>query len=258
MPQGRATWAWIATTIPAMWPCSRCASPLFSQGTGSINPPGAARNTWIGHRAQLDAMGYGFLLLFNGREYAELKASGDAAGVGKRDAAAAVSTAKSEGFPAEVGHFSGPGAGRTDAARAACLHSCLGGRSDRKWLSGRDLLLWNPISTSRARFRWSRPTTFATTRVDGTLSSLFPTINADRRRDACFRRRRPRPAKSGVDFAEVWQYAQSPRRPELTASCRKTYAADGNCYPPGVAPSSGLHIDVNSANSPDPSHGRSH
>ena len=68
----------------------------------------------------------------------------------------------------------------------------------------------------------------------------------------------PAPGKSGVAFADVWQYAQSPRRPELTASCRKTYAADGNCYPPGVAASSGLHIDVNSASSPDPSHGRSH
>ena len=63
------------------------------------NPPGAERNTWTGHRAQLESMGYGFLLLFNGREYAELKASGNAAGVGARDAAAAVSAAKSEGFP---------------------------------------------------------------------------------------------------------------------------------------------------------------
>jgi hypothetical protein len=68
----------------------------------------------------------------------------------------------------------------------------------------------------------------------------------------------PAPAKSGVAFAEVWQYAQSPRRPELTSSCRTTYAADGNCYPPGIAAASGLHIDVESANSPDPSHGRSH
>ena len=44
-------------------------------------------------------MGYGFLLLFNGREYKDLKASGDAAGVGSRDAAAAVRAAASEGFP---------------------------------------------------------------------------------------------------------------------------------------------------------------
>ena len=66
----------------------------------------------------------------------------------------------------------------------------------------------------------------------------------------------PAPAKSGVAFAEVWQYAQSPRRPEMTAACRQTYAPDNNCYPPGIAPSTGLHIDIDVADSADPSHGR--
>lgn len=66
----------------------------------------------------------------------------------------------------------------------------------------------------------------------------------------------PMPAASGIEFAEVWQYAQSPRRPEQTAACRASYAADGNCYPPGVAGSTGLHIDIDSADSADPSQGR--
>ncbi len=63
------------------------------------NPPGANRNSWQGKRAALQAMGYGFLLLFNGREYAQLKASGNAARVGANDAAAAVHAAEHEGFP---------------------------------------------------------------------------------------------------------------------------------------------------------------
>ena len=33
------------------------------------NPPGATSNTWTGKRPALQKMGYGFLLLFNGREY---------------------------------------------------------------------------------------------------------------------------------------------------------------------------------------------
>jgi hypothetical protein len=70
------------------------------------------------------------------------------------------------------------------------------------------------------------------------------------------RRPPPRPADSGVVFANVWQYAQSPRRPEMTASCRQTYAPDSNCYAPGFSPSSGVHLDLDSADSPDPSHGR--
>ncbi len=53
------------------------------------NPPGADANTWQGKRKTIEAMGYGFLLLFNGREYLQLKASGNAARVGSRDAAAA-------------------------------------------------------------------------------------------------------------------------------------------------------------------------
>ena len=34
----------------------------------------------------------------------------------------------------------------------------------------------------------------------------------------------PAPADSGVTFADAWQFAQSPRRPEMTAACRQTYA----------------------------------
>lgn len=67
----------------------------------------------------------------------------------------------------------------------------------------------------------------------------------------------PAPTQSGVAFAKVWQYAQSPRRPEMTAACRTTYSPDGNCYPPGLPQSAGLHIDVESADSPDPSQARS-
>jgi hypothetical protein len=63
------------------------------------NPPGANENTWLGKRKTLDDMGYGFLLLFNGREYAQLKALGDAARVGANDAAAAVQAAERDGFP---------------------------------------------------------------------------------------------------------------------------------------------------------------
>ncbi len=66
----------------------------------------------------------------------------------------------------------------------------------------------------------------------------------------------PKPSESGVGFATIWQYAQSPRRPEMTAACRKTYAADGNCYAPGTPPGSGLFIDADSGTSADPSAGR--
>jgi hypothetical protein len=68
--------------------------------------------------------------------------------------------------------------------------------------------------------------------------------------------RPPSPAESGVSFAEVWQFAQSPQRKDVAASC-SNYRRDGDCYAPGVPPALQLHVDVNTATSPDPSHGRS-
>jgi hypothetical protein len=50
----------------------------------------------------------------------------------------------------------------------------------------------------------------------------------------------------------VWQYSQSPRRPEITKSCAATYAADGNCYAPGFPK---IFLDMDVANRPDPSNG---
>ena len=66
----------------------------------------------------------------------------------------------------------------------------------------------------------------------------------------------PSPAGSGVRFAEVWQFAQSPQRKDVAGRCTN-YSRDGNCYPPGIAAAEKLHIDVNTATSADPSHGRS-
>lgn len=58
---------------------------------------------------------------------------------------------------------------------------------------------------------------------------------------------------AGISGIAAWQYAQSPRRPEITRACAKTYAADNNCYAPGVP---GIFLDMNLATSDDPSHGR--
>jgi hypothetical protein len=65
----------------------------------------------------------------------------------------------------------------------------------------------------------------------------------------------PAPAKSGIEYAEIWQFAQSPRRPEAKG-CPKNYNKDGNCYPPEVPAEAATHVDVNTATSADPSNGR--
>ena len=62
------------------------------------------------------------------------------------------------------------------------------------------------------------------------------------------------PALAGS--AVVWQYAQSPRRAQFSAGCPANQAQDGNCYAPGLAHSADTFIDLNTADSADPSEGR--
>jgi hypothetical protein len=51
----------------------------------------------------------------------------------------------------------------------------------------------------------------------------------------------------------VWQYAQSPRRAEFSRACPANNAPDGNCYAPGLAQTPDSIVDLNSADSADPS-----
>src|SRR6202166_5110029 len=66
------------------------------------NPPGASSNSWTGHRAAVESAAFGFLVLFNGRLYAELKSVAHAKRLGNSDAQAAVASARREGFPART------------------------------------------------------------------------------------------------------------------------------------------------------------
>jgi hypothetical protein len=219
------------------------------------NPPGADQNTWRGKRAALQAMGYGFLILFNGREYKELKASGDAAGVGARDAVAAVRAATAEEFPKNAIIFlDQEQGGRMLPEQRAYIHAWVDGVIKGGYRAG--------VYCSGIAFRES-PKVSVITANDIRENAGNREIQFFISNDQCppspgcvYRTPPPAPTASGLAFAEVWQYAQSPRRPEVTSACRATYASDGNCYPPGVAPSSGLHIDVNTAGSADPSYGR--
>ena len=58
---------------------------------------------------------------------------------------------------------------------------------------------------------------------------------------------------SGTPDVAAWQYAQSPRRKEITAACGETYDGDGNCYVPDLPK---IMLDLSVAASADPSHGR--
>jgi hypothetical protein len=66
------------------------------------NPPGASSNSWTGKRRVVQELGFGFLIIFNGRTFAQIRAVADATRLGASNAAMAVSSARSEGFPART------------------------------------------------------------------------------------------------------------------------------------------------------------
>jgi hypothetical protein len=61
------------------------------------NPPGANLNTWTSKRPRLQAAGFGFLVLFNGRLYKDLLHN--PAARGQSDGRTAAGSARREGFP---------------------------------------------------------------------------------------------------------------------------------------------------------------
>ena len=224
------------------------------------NPPGETGNTWVGKRETVRGMGYGFLILWNGKRDAQIKAAAKRGvkpeQLGKREGTAAVAAAKREGFPAGAVIFvdleeggrlleeqRAYALGWTEAVAAAGYTPgayCSGQPVDEG--GGVHITTAEDISTWVKKLKLHEVVLWV---WQDTCAPAGPApgcvLNA------------PRLSDSGTQNATVWQFAQSPRRPENTASCAKTYATDGECYVPEMP---GVHVDLNVSNSSDPSRGR--
>ena len=234
------------------------------------NPPEERRNSWTGKRSLLKHEGFGFLVLFNGRTDVELKDAASkgtsAATLGALDGNAAVAAAAREGFPRNVLIFLDQEEGGrllaeqsaylfawADAVRAAGARAgvyCSGIEvpdssgtisTARDIVERESLRAKNSPKNENAKRRlalWIAnvqcpPSPGCTLANPMKLNSAFP------------------PALAGS--AVVWQYAQSPRRAQFSAGCPANQAADGNCYAPGLAQSANTFVDLNTADSSDPS-----
>ncbi len=219
------------------------------------NPPGAETNSWSGKRKVLQAAGFGFLVLFNGRTYAEIKAAGDAAKVGRSDAAAAVSAARAEGFPLQTVIFlDQEQGGRLLPEQRAYLHAWVDGVNSAGFGAG---VYCSGIAAKEG------PGVSIVTAEDVRTNAGGRKIKYWVVNDSCppspgcsVSRKDLLPGASGTSFAEVWQFSQSPKRTDFARGCPANYNKDGNCYPPGVDPAQRLHVDLNVATSSDPSQGR--
>jgi hypothetical protein len=216
-------------------------------------PPGEKVNSWSGKREVLRAQGFGFLVLYRGRDSSEFKQEVDAKSKGTRDGEDTAAIAKSEGFP--------PGT-------IVFLDIEEGGRLPETYHAY--LATWSEVLT-RAGYRAGAycsgmpvkegPRVAITTaddirnHVESREFVLWAYNDACPPSPGCaFPQNPPPPARSGIASAAAWQFAQSPRRKEFTARCAKTYSRDGNCYAPGDT-THAWFLDVNSATLPDPSGG---
>ena len=200
------------------------------------NPPGEKANTWTGHRAAVESAGFGFLVLFNGRLYAELKSVARATKLGSSDAQAAAAAARREGFPAHTIIFlDQEQGGRMLPEQKAYIYA---------WVD----------AVTAAGFRAGIYCSGIPAADDGNVVTAED-IRAKRRprqivywaiNDACPPApgctfpvnppaHPPSPAESGVSFAEVWQFAQSPQHKDVAAHC-SNYRRDGDCYAPRKSP----------------------
>jgi len=216
------------------------------------HPPGEKTNTWIGHRAAVESAGFGFLVLFNGRLYTELKSVANATKLGNSDAQAAVSAARREGFPAQAVIFlDQEQGGRMLPEQKAYIYAWSAGVAAGGFRAG---IYCSGIGV---KDDCNVVTAEDIRQSAGAREIVYWAIN-----DACppapgcaFPEHPPSPAESGVHFADVWQFAQSPQRKDVAKHC-SNYSRDGECYPPGISAAQQLHVDVNTATSPDPSRGR--
>jgi hypothetical protein len=218
------------------------------------NPPGTKINSWRGKRELLRQQGFGFLVLYNGRVIRELRNKVSASQMGLSDAHAAAVAAKQEGFPAGTIIFVDiEEGGRLPANYHAYLAAWSAELKKSGYRSG--------AYCSGIAVKEEASVTIITAddiRNDpATKDTVIFAFN-----DTCppspgcvFPQDPPAPATSGVSYAAVWQFAQSPRRKDRTARCAPGYHPDGNCYAPGDA-SHSWFLDVNSATSADPSGGR--
>jgi hypothetical protein len=229
-------------------------------------PPGETQNSWTGKRGLLKESGFGFLVLFNGRRDRELRGA-DAGALGTADGKAAVVAAAREGFPERVILFlDQEEGGRLLPEQAAYFFAWVdavraGGARAGVYCSGID------VPDGSGTINTARDIVERESLRSGNTSQ---SKNAERLRlwianDQC----PPSPGCTlrtpalsvGVsgelaDAAVVWQYAQSPRRAQFSGGCPANQAADGNCYAPGMTPSRDTFVDLNTANSADPSEGR--
>lgn len=214
-------------------------------------PPEEKSSTWLGKRSLLQSQGFGFVVLFNGRNSRNLKSVSDARQKGALDGENTAKLARQEGFPPRTVIFLDiEEGGRLSAAYHEYVHAWMealarAGFRAGAYCSGMPVSEGRGISITTAKDLQDH--------LGGRELRLWVFNDACPPSPGCvFPQAPPAMAQTGFPEAAVWQYTQSPRRREFTAKCAATYAADGNCYAHGDSAHK-WSLDADVATSPNPS-----
>ena len=216
-------------------------------------PPGEKSNSWTGKRGLMQAQGFGFLLLYQGRTSGQLPYKKDSIEAGLADAQAAVAAARREGFPeGSLIFLDVEEGGRFFDGYHAYLRSWAESLTKEKFRPG---IYCSGIVVNEGEGSTIISADDIRAHI-GVADVVYWVYN-----DACppspgcsVPQNPPGPAASGVAYASVWQYVRSPREKKVARHCRG-YASDGNCYAPGDAAHKWF-LDENVATTSDPSGGR--
>lgn len=227
---------------------------IFSYSGYWLNaPPGESATSWTGKRNKLLRAGFGFLVLFNGRTDAQIKAGANAKDLGAADAQSAIASAQNEGFPRQTIIFlDQEEGGRLLPEQKDYLFAWVDTVNASGFRAG--------VYCSAIPFKEGSGDIVVTAEdihadAAGRQIRYWVTNDACPPSPGCARSKPPlSPRESGVEFASVWQFAQSPKRASVPGKCGG-YSPDGNCYASHTGEQH-IFVDLNAATSPDPSAGR--
>ncbi|GAC1643814.1 MAG: hypothetical protein NVS9B15_00510 [Acidobacteriaceae bacterium] len=209
------------------------------------NPPGATSNSWLGKRGIIKNAGVGFALLYLAKSSAQLQGT-VARGAGVSDAEEAVASARREGFARPAVIFLDIEEGgrlvprHLEYIRAWVAQVRRSGYQAGIYCSGIAVpdgagkTVTSAESIQQAKIQ---PVKFW---IANDVCPPSP---------GCVAVRDLTPLKSGTQDAEIWQYAQTPRRPQFASACARSYAADNRC----IAPGTNVFVDMNVSLTKNPS-----
>ncbi|HJZ63862.1 MAG TPA: glycoside hydrolase domain-containing protein [Candidatus Acidoferrum sp.] len=214
------------------------------------NPPQTKSNTWSGKREYLHSKGWGFLLLFSGPESGELRNEQYTLKRAENDGQAAANAARREGFPSgSLIFLDVEEGGRLPSVYVTYLKHWISSLLRQGFRAG---VYCSGIPVDEGEGVKLVTADFIRDQIKPAELSYWVFNDSCPPSPGCeMSQSAPSPEKSGVAFAQVWQFVRSPRDKETARHCRG-YAKDGNCYAV-IDTARKFHLDLNVAKTSDPS-----